>query len=118
MHQSAHVLDVHGLKVPEARSRVERALRDALLAGAPRLRVITGRGNHSVDGIPVLKARIIETMAEYALHSGLCVHGLIRSQVSHAHTRAPDEPGRTMDRLGGGGHALLRYLNPFRVRTL
>jgi DNA-nicking Smr family endonuclease len=63
--RSQHVIDIHGLKVTEARSHVEKALRDAIVAGAPRLRVITGRGNHSVGNIPVLKTRIIEAMAEY-----------------------------------------------------
>ena len=39
-----HVIDIHGLKVREARRRVERALRDAIVQKASRLRVITGRG--------------------------------------------------------------------------
>jgi DNA-nicking Smr family endonuclease len=63
--QQPHVIDIHGLKVTEARARVEHALGEAMDAGASRLRVITGRGNHSVDNIPVLKTRILEAMAEY-----------------------------------------------------
>jgi DNA-nicking Smr family endonuclease len=68
MKQGQHVIDIHGLKVTEAKQRVERAMAAAYDAGAPRLRVITGRGNHSVDNIPVLKTRIIEAMAECVLY--------------------------------------------------
>lgn len=49
----------------EALRRVERALRDAIVENAGRLRVITGRGNHSKDNIPVLKNAVIEAMREY-----------------------------------------------------
>lgn len=59
-----HVIDIHGLKVREALRRVERALRDAIVDNASRLRVITGRGNHSKDNIPVLKNAVIEAMRE------------------------------------------------------
>jgi DNA-nicking Smr family endonuclease len=59
------VIDIHGLKVVEARHRVDRMLADAILAHARRLRIITGRGKHSKDGIPILKRSIIESMEEY-----------------------------------------------------
>ncbi|CCL98661.1 uncharacterized protein FIBRA_00663 [Fibroporia radiculosa] len=57
-------IDVHRLKVPEAVARVEQSLFDALEAGTPELRVITGRGNHSKGKIPVLKLAIIGAMEE------------------------------------------------------
>jgi DNA-nicking Smr family endonuclease len=115
MHQSGHVIDVHGLKVPEARARVERALRDALVAGAPRLRVITGRGNHSVDNIPVLKTRITEAMAEYVCCSPRRAHRADGDQVSHPDQAAPDEPRRALDRADGGGRHAVVGLACFRV---
>ncbi|EIN11397.1 hypothetical protein PUNSTDRAFT_118810 [Punctularia strigosozonata HHB-11173 SS5] len=53
------VIDVHRLKVPEAVKRTELALRSAYEGGASELRVIVGRGNHSVGKIPVLKTAIL-----------------------------------------------------------
>lgn len=64
---AAQVIDIHGLKVREAHRQVERALADAILVKAPRLRIITGRGNHSKNGIPVLKESIIESMKDMGL---------------------------------------------------
>lgn len=57
-------IDVHRLKVVEAVARVEQALYDAMLSGVPQLRIITGRGNHSVGNIPALKLAIIGRMHE------------------------------------------------------
>ena len=59
-------IDVHRLKVVEAVARVEQALYDAMITGVPQLRIITGRGNHSVGNIPALKLAIIGRMQEYA----------------------------------------------------
>ncbi|KAA1471822.1 hypothetical protein DENSPDRAFT_837918 [Dentipellis sp. KUC8613] len=59
-----HTIDVHRLKVPEAIRRTEIALRDTLVEGGTQLRVITGRGNHSVGKIPVLKLAIVREMTE------------------------------------------------------
>ncbi|KAI0730293.1 hypothetical protein C8Q72DRAFT_776374 [Fomitopsis betulina] len=58
-------IDVHRLKVVEAVARVEQALYDAMLSGVPQLRIITGRGNHSVGNIPALKLAIIGRMHDY-----------------------------------------------------
>lgn len=58
-------IDVHRLKVPEAVSRVQEALYDAITSGAPELRIITGRGKHSKGGIPVLKLALVKAMQEY-----------------------------------------------------
>lgn len=57
-----HIIDVHRLKVNEAVKRTEIALRDAYEQGASELRVITGKGNHSQGGIPVLKSAIMTTL--------------------------------------------------------
>lgn len=56
---------MHGLRVPEALRRVEHALRDMLLQNATDLRVIVGRGNHSVNKIPVLKLAVLKAMPRY-----------------------------------------------------
>ena len=56
---------MHRLKVREATRRVEKSLRDMLLAGASTLRVIVGKGNHSANNVPVLKQTILEHMARY-----------------------------------------------------
>ncbi|EPT04556.1 hypothetical protein FOMPIDRAFT_1045833 [Fomitopsis schrenkii] len=58
-------IDVHRLKVVEAVARVEQALYDAMLSGVPELRIITGRGNHSVGKVPALKLAIIGRMQDY-----------------------------------------------------
>ena len=59
---------MHGLRVPEALRRVEHALRDMLLQNATDLRVIVGRGNHSVNKIPVLKMAVLKAMPRYVWH--------------------------------------------------
>ena len=63
----AREIDVHGLRVREALLRVEQALRDMLLQSATNLRVIVGRGNHSVNKIPVLKMAVLKAMRRYIL---------------------------------------------------
>jgi hypothetical protein len=60
-------IDVHGLRVREALLRVERAVRDMLLLSATDLRVIVGRGNHSVNKIPVLKMAVLKAMRKYII---------------------------------------------------
>ena len=61
----AREIDVHGLRVHEALQRVEQALRDMLLQNATVLRVIVGRGKHSVNKIPVLKMAVLKAMPRY-----------------------------------------------------
>lgn len=58
-------IDVHRLKVVEALEKVDQALYDAIVTNTPELRIITGRGNHSKNGIPALKLAIIGAMQEY-----------------------------------------------------
>lgn len=60
---------MHRLKPAEANRRTEIAIRDALVAGATRLRVICGRGNHSTGKIPVLKLALIAAMEQYVVYS-------------------------------------------------
>ncbi|TBU45768.1 hypothetical protein BD309DRAFT_955367 [Dichomitus squalens] len=60
-------IDVHRLKVAEALEKVEQALYDAIVTNTPELRIITGRGNHSRNGIPALKLAIIGAMSDYHL---------------------------------------------------
>ena len=68
LRAKAREIDVHGLRVREALQRVEHALREMLLQSATDLRVIVGRGNHSVNKIPVLKMAVLKAMPRYAFH--------------------------------------------------
>jgi hypothetical protein len=67
--EDEHTIDVHRLKPLEATRKTEIAIRDALVAGATRLRVICGRGSHSRGGIPVLKLALIGAMEQYVVYS-------------------------------------------------
>ncbi|KAF8629842.1 hypothetical protein AX15_003208 [Amanita polypyramis BW_CC] len=55
-------VDVHGLRVQEAIEITEKAFRDALTSGHGTLRVITGRGLHSKNNLPVLRNALIREM--------------------------------------------------------
>lgn len=66
--EDEHTIDVHRLKPTEATRRTEIAIRDALVAGATRLRVICGRGNHSRNKLPVLKLALIAAMEQYVVY--------------------------------------------------
>ena len=57
-------IDIHRLNVNEAVAEVKRALREARSSGSPEVRVITGRGKHSKNQIPVLKKALIQKMLE------------------------------------------------------
>lgn len=67
--EDEYTIDVHRLKPMEATRRTEIAIRDALVAGATRLRVICGRGNHSKGGIPVLKLALIGAMEQHRIET-------------------------------------------------
>ncbi|KAF8070701.1 hypothetical protein FPV67DRAFT_1038074 [Lyophyllum atratum] len=60
--QKPDTVDVHGLRVAEAIRMTEKALRDALTFGYPVVRVIVGKGLHSVNNIPILKETLMRTM--------------------------------------------------------
>ncbi|KAG6813284.1 hypothetical protein H0H92_012439 [Tricholoma furcatifolium] len=60
-----NTIDVHGLRVAEAVLQTEQAVRDALAAHAPSVRVIVGKGLHSAAGVPVIKNTIMRTMQGY-----------------------------------------------------
>lgn len=51
-------LDLHGLTKEEARPALEKFLGDARVAGLRCVLVVTGRGLHSADSIPVLKQSV------------------------------------------------------------
>ena len=51
-------LDLHGLTRDEAKPALERFIHQSKVAGHRCLLVVTGRGLHSVDEIPVLKAGV------------------------------------------------------------
>lgn len=58
-------VDLHGLFADEAVVRIEERIKACRAAGQPHLVVIVGQGNHSKDGIPVLKPRIRNLMEQY-----------------------------------------------------
>ncbi|KAI0744147.1 hypothetical protein C8Q80DRAFT_1185313 [Daedaleopsis nitida] len=64
MRPEPQTIDVHRLKVAEAIEKVEQALYDAIVTNTPELRIITGKGNHSKNGIPALKLAIIGAMQD------------------------------------------------------
>jgi DNA-nicking Smr family endonuclease len=51
-------LDLHGLRREEAKTALERFLGEARVAGHRCVLVVTGRGLHSKDSIPVLKQSV------------------------------------------------------------
>jgi DNA-nicking Smr family endonuclease len=51
-------LDLHGLSTAEARSRFDQFIRRSLQMGHGCIRVVHGRGHHSLDGQAVLKEQI------------------------------------------------------------
>lgn len=66
---------MHRLKVRQATRRVEKMVRDMLLQNASTLRVIVGKGNHSVNNIPVLRQTIVQAMEQYVM-SLFCVESV------------------------------------------
>ncbi|KAH9998475.1 hypothetical protein BJV74DRAFT_960349 [Russula compacta] len=69
LQQEERTIDVHRLKRGEAIRRTEIAIRDALLAGNSRLRVICGRGNHSERGLPILRLALTHAMEQHKIES-------------------------------------------------
>jgi DNA-nicking Smr family endonuclease len=61
----SHTIDVHRLRVPEAIRVTNEAVRDRVMKGGGRLRVIVGRGRHSHGGISVLKPAIMIEMQKF-----------------------------------------------------
>lgn len=55
--------DMHGLDVEEAQREAARFLADSWEHGVPKISIITGKGLHSQDGVPVVKE-----MVESVLH--------------------------------------------------
>jgi len=57
-------VDVHGLRVEEAISETERAVREVHRNGLRKLKVITGWGKHSKEqGVSALRSRILERLS-------------------------------------------------------
>ncbi len=88
---AAAEVDLHGLRVPEALTRVEESIETAKTQGITRLRIVCGKGRGSPGGVGVLRE---------AVAGWLDAHG-------HAgkHRRDVDRDGRDgaiyLD-LGGG----------------
>ena len=62
MNPAPQEIDVHRLSVAEAINQVKRALRDSIVSNSPQLKIITGKGKHSKDGVPVLKLAIVREL--------------------------------------------------------
>ncbi|KAK9900311.1 DUF1771-domain-containing protein [Cystobasidium minutum MCA 4210] len=67
-------IDLHGLYVQEAIERTERAVQDAQSQGLDELRIITGKGIHSNQGIAKIKPAIEKLMVKYNLAAHLDPH--------------------------------------------
>lgn len=78
-------LDLHGLNLPEARDRFEKFIRSSLYKGHGCVRVVHGRGQHSLDGAAVLKEHV---------QRWLCSRRMGRHVVAYTSARLHD---------GGGG---------------
>ncbi|KAG8957946.1 hypothetical protein FRC03_009667 [Tulasnella sp. 419] len=60
-------LDLHGLYVKEAIERAEDAVINAKARGDPRIRIIVGKGLHSIDGVQKIKPAIEDLTAKHRL---------------------------------------------------
>ncbi|KAF9050037.1 hypothetical protein BJ165DRAFT_1455956 [Panaeolus papilionaceus] len=61
-------IDVHGLRPREAFDRAERALLDAVNQKRTSLRIIVGKGNHSVNNQPTLKPTLLRELGRLGFH--------------------------------------------------
>jgi len=73
-------IDLHGATVAEAVAIVQEIICDAPPTEANPLRIITGRGAHSSNGIGVLRPALKNRLTELGWHvslldGGLVVHG-------------------------------------------
>ncbi|KZV74400.1 DUF1771-domain-containing protein [Peniophora sp. CONT] len=64
-------IDLHGLFVKEAIEFSDKGIQDAQRRGDPELRLIVGKGNHSLDGQAKIKPAIEELMRKYKLVAAL-----------------------------------------------
>ncbi len=78
-------LDLHGLALSDARLLLEQFIRDSLFQGRGCVRIVHGRGHHSADEQPVLKANV---------QKWLCSRRLGRYILAYTSARLHD---------GGGG---------------
>jgi DNA-nicking Smr family endonuclease len=89
-------LDLHGQTRPEAKSEVDRFLRQSRAAGKRCVLIVHGRGLHSRDQLPVLKE---------ALRGWLATRRLARHVLAFATARPAD---------GGGGAVYVLLRRPGR----
>ena len=64
-------IDVHGLRPREAFDRIERAIVKAVDERKTVIRVIVGKGLHSVNQQPTLKPAVQREMQRYVFHQHL-----------------------------------------------
>lgn len=60
--QPAGSIDLHGLYVKEAIEQVEKAVSNGQRSGLAELRIITGKGNHSVNHQAKIKPAVAQLM--------------------------------------------------------
>jgi DNA-nicking Smr family endonuclease len=61
-------LDLHGYTTIEADSMLREFLEDALESRCTVVRIITGKGRHSHDGVPVIKNFVINFLTHNGYH--------------------------------------------------
>jgi DNA-nicking Smr family endonuclease len=88
-------LDLHGLGIVDARDQFETFIRDCLRQAHGCVRIVHGRGQHSADGLPLLKEHV---------QKWLCSRRMSRHVVAYTSARLRD---------GGGGalYVLLKRKN-------
>lgn len=60
-------LDLHGMKVEDARTRVREFLRDSHSSGYRKVTIIHGKGNHNVDRVSRLKQAVLRELEASAI---------------------------------------------------
>jgi DNA-nicking Smr family endonuclease len=60
-------IDLHGLRLKPAQEEFVRLLEQALEGGMKRIRVITGKGLHSANGIGVIKEMATDILKSHGI---------------------------------------------------
>lgn len=93
-----NAIDLHGLSVAEARTKLETGLKSALASGEWVVRIIHGQGKHS-EVFPVIKSMVRRWLDEsdFAIH----IESVFRGEDGSPYTVA--NPGETIVVLKNGG---------------
>ena len=77
-------IDLHGYNQKEAREIVENVIKKAKKKKIGVFHFITGQGNHSIDGTPVLRPLVLEICKKYNVHAYISskIQGVVVCNVS------------------------------------